>query len=281
MPFQSSDAFRLFYASVTRRQRYVHEDHVRQFLDAVRETSVSRISVVPKDFPLWRAQRGSTYRWEHPGESYAVEIPAAYEPERMKPTASYATDGRVNPHGIAYLYLAMERDTACAEVRPWVGAYISLGCFRTNREMRLIDCTSDQRKFPFKAFNAGMTDTIPWSPEEYEGVVWGEIGAAMSEPVAPEDSRLDYVPTQILAEALLGTGVDGIVYRSKLVENGINIALFNVDDARLYSCQLMEATKVKFTFDESDNAYFIKSELDTDAAKRRDPENQRDEEPKQ
>ena len=91
----------------------------------------------------------------------------------------------------------------------------------------------------------------------------------MSEPVATEDSRLDYVPTQILAEALLGTGVDGIVYRSKQVENGINIALFNVDDARLHSCQLMEAAEVRFTFRESDNAYFVKSELDADAAKAR------------
>jgi hypothetical protein len=219
-----------------------------------------------KDYPLWRAQLGYELEWDHPGAPYAEEVPAAYGPKRMKPTPSYAKDGRINPHGIAYLYLATDRDTACAEVRPWLGAYISVGFFSTNREIRLVDCTSDQRRFPFRAFTT--SGAIPWPPEEYEGVVWGEIGAAMTLPIAPVDSRLGYIPTQIIAEAILETGVDGIAYKSQLVDEGVNIALFNLEDATLHSCQLMEAAQVRFKFDESDNPYYVRA--------KKDPPNTRD-----
>lgn len=54
----------------------------------------------------------------------------------------------------------------------------------------------------------------------------------MTLSVAPEDSRFEYIPTQIIAEALLETGVDGIAYKSQLVDEGVNISLFHLDDAR-------------------------------------------------
>jgi len=80
----------------------------------------------------------------------------------------------------------------------------------------------------------------------------------MSKPVTPEDSSLSYVPTQIIAEFLRHHGADGIAYRSLLVEGGVNIATFDIKDADLAACGLMEATAIQFTFEQCDNAYFIK-----------------------
>ena len=183
-----------------------------------------------------------------------MKIPSAFLVERMKPNPEKfrVPDGRVNPSGIACLYLATDVNTACAEVRPWLGSYISLGQFQTNRDLRIIDCTSDEKKsLPFKSLVAVDVDDpviVPWEPHEYESVVWGDIGYGMSKPVAREDSSLSYVPTQIIAESLRRNGADGIKYRSLLAEGGANVALFDLKDADFIKGGLMETKVIKFTF---------------------------------
>jgi RES domain-containing protein len=42
----------------------------------------------------------------------------------MKPIPKWQGEGRANPRGIPVLYLATHRETALAEVRPWIGAVI-------------------------------------------------------------------------------------------------------------------------------------------------------------
>jgi len=49
--------------------------------------------------------------------------------------------------------------------------------------------------------------------------------------VTRDDPKLDYVPTQILAETFRRRGFDGILYRSLLDGSGLNVALFDVDSA--------------------------------------------------
>lgn len=258
MPFKSSDAYRHYARSVLHNLRYMHEESVRDFLRTVQETSATRTRTLSAGTILWRAQRGHTYRLDNQGQPDEIEIPSAFAPERMKPLPEKVTDGRVNPRGIAYLYLALDEETACAEVRPWLGSCVSLGQFQTKRDLRLIDCTSDKKKRPFKAIDAFAAGLVPWEPDDYESVVWGEIGHVMSKPVSPEDSGLSYVPTQIIAESLRHHGADGIAYKSLLAEGGVNFAIFDIKDADLISCVLIETTGVKFAFSQCDNPYFIK-----------------------
>lgn len=257
MPFCSSDAYRHYERSVLHNLRYMHEEIARDFLREVHETSKSRIQTLPVRTVLWRAQQGHTYRLQNEGQPDELEIECAFDPPRMKPIPDKVTDGRVNPRGIAYLYLATDRNTACAEVRPWLKSYVSLGQFQTKRDLRIVDCTSDKKKWSFKGFNAVDVAIIPWEPNEYESVVWGDIGYAMSKPVTPEDSSLSYVPTQIIAESLRHHGADGIAYRSLLAEAGVNIALFDTNDADLVACGLMETSAIQYTFKECDNPYFV------------------------
>jgi hypothetical protein len=254
MPFRSWDAYHYYKRSVLQHLRYMHEESVTDFLRAVQETSVSRTRTVPAGTVLWRAQRDHEYRLENKGQPNEMEIPCPCKPQRMKPCPEKVADGRVNPRGIAYLYLARKQNTACAEVRPWLGSYISLGKFQTKRGLRIIDCTLDEKKrMPFKAFNAVDLENpivIPWGPDDYESVVWGDIGYAMSKPVTPEDSSLSYVPTQIIAESLRHHGADGIEYRSLLAQGEVNIALFEIDDAELvdHGLVLVETTAIQCTF---------------------------------
>src|SRR3546814_9987253 len=68
-------------------------------------------------------------------------------PERMRPLADRATEGRANPKGIPMLYLCSSKDAAMSEVRPWLGSMVSLGHFEIRSEERRVgkECVSTCR----------------------------------------------------------------------------------------------------------------------------------------
>ena len=52
----------------------------------------------------------------------------------------------------------------------------------------------------------------------------------------------DYVPTQVIAELYKSEGYDGIAYKRAFGDDGYNIAVFNLDDARVKSCVLHDGS---------------------------------------
>ena len=164
----------------------------------------------------------------------------AHPPSRMVPTAEHSTDGRVSPRGILCLYLASNMKTALAEVRPWVGAYVSLAQFKLVRRCKVVDCRS----------------TTGGKLDKDQAKIWSDIASAFSKPVSPEEPHLGYVPTQILAETFRSEGFDGILYDS-LLSKGTNIALFDTASGELMNCGLHKVRTVSFEFELSDNPYFM------------------------
>jgi hypothetical protein len=150
------------------------------------------VEAVPAGSPIWRAQRSHRWRKEEIGEGLYEELPFQYCPQRMKPRANRALEGRSNPKGIPYLYVATEQETAIAEVRPWVGALVSAAHLESTRELRLLNCTSDDHR-------TMIYFAEPDAPER-ERAVWKDIDRAFSRPVSVQDDTADYAPTQILAE---------------------------------------------------------------------------------
>ena len=132
MTFSSPNAFRDFDRSVRRKLRYVREAAQEEFLTDVIASSDARTVVLKAGYILWRAQLGHDWR-EIQQETESFEVPAAHPPARMKPVPEKATDGRVNPRGIACLYLATKKDTAVLEVRPLIGSYVSVAQFKVMR----------------------------------------------------------------------------------------------------------------------------------------------------
>lgn len=249
--FPSKDGYHRFQQSVRHKARYVHDDDVRGFLSTLLETSKSRSKTLEKGEFLWRAQRGCEWRVEYAGTEAEQEVPCGLSPDRMKPKAECVGDGRVNPRGIPVLYLASNSATAVAEVRPWVGSYVSLAQFKVMRNCDVIDCSMDKTRSWQFVFLEGEPD-----PEKREQAVWGDLSHALSRPVTPEEPSTEYVPTQIIAEAFRAHGYEGIVYGS-LLGNGLNLALFDIEAAELINCGLQEVTRVAYTFDQADNPYFI------------------------
>jgi hypothetical protein len=132
------------------------------------------------------------------------------------------------------LYLATDKKTAVLEIRPFIGSYVSVYRFKVLRDIKLLNCSADQ-------YSRTIGDLIneSWSPQKIEKKVWSDINRAFSKPADRGDDSVDYVPTQILAEAFKSEGFGGIEYKSSYGEKGVNIVLFNISwadpmEPRLY-----------------------------------------------
>jgi RES domain-containing protein len=148
-----------------------------------------------------------------------------YDPNEMgAPPKDMASDGRANPFGISYLYLADRIGTAIAEVKPAKGALIAVCRFRGLKdEYRLIDLTDP------KNFASPFRSTTSVAELRASQAFLIALGEELSVPTQPHRATLDYLASQYLCELIKVTGYDGVVYRSSVSE-GQNFAFFSPDD---------------------------------------------------
>jgi hypothetical protein len=252
--FSTYKAFQNFRQHVLRQSRYIHDEASRSFLETLLATSEKRHQVVQEGRIFWRAQRG--HGWE-PVQEIDDEVPAPHPQDRMRPLSYQAQEGRVNPKGIPYLYLATDKETAMAEVRPTVGDYVSVGQFKTLKPLTLVDCSiGHDSALPFYIDFENLRFYEPDTAER-EKAVWNDIDRAFSQPVTVSDSSADYAPTQIISELFRREGLDGIVYRSHLGKS-YNITLFDIGAADIVNCFLFQVQSVEYEFKETANPYFVR-----------------------
>jgi len=238
-----------FERFVKGKNRYFRNNDTEDFLKTILATSRNRKKDLPKDRYLWRAQLGHGWEPLYDGDNHVDDIPGPYPRKRMKPLPREASEGRANPKGIPYLYLSTDKETAMSEVRPWLGSLISIGQFKTIKDMLLINCCSqqDRRTIYLKEPKA----------DKKEEAVWSDISKAFSRPMTISDKTADYVPTQIIAEFFKQNGFDGIMYKSML-GTGVNVVLFDIDTGKLVYCNLFEASKLSFAFKQAGSPYIVK-----------------------
>lgn len=251
--FKSWRSYYSFERYVKRKGRFFFDFETKNFLDNILETASKRDDKLSKGNFLWRSQIGHDWEPFYEDKTYIDDVPCPFKAERMKPQKYCATEGRANPKGIPYLYLAKDRDTALAEARPWVGSLISIGQFTLLKDVKLINCT------------IGNGESLLFldepSSEKKEDAVWTHIDKAFAKPVDKIENNAEYVPTQVLAEFFKNNGYDGIVYGSSLGD-GHNIVLFDIDIADIVNCTLFEARKINFEFTQSTSTYFQKKYYD-------------------
>ena len=247
--FDSWQSYWKFERTVRTQNRYFRDPEIEKFLQTIIETIGDRKRELPINKYLWRAQLGHDLMPYYQDDEYIDDIPAPYPPERMSPLMYEAAEGRANPKGIPHLYTATTKETAMAEVRPWLGSLVSIAQFKTKKNMVLIDCSVHHGRTPLYLDEP--------NPIEREKAVWTHIDNAFSKPMTNNDRVADYVPTQIIAELFKCNGFDGIAYKSMLGE-GYNIALFDVESAKLVNCNLFDLKNISFSFEQAANPYFIK-----------------------
>ena len=247
--FPSWRSFRDFQREAARERRYIRTAAATRFLEILARQAHGRVAAIPAGRTFCRAQVAHSDRYE---EMIDDELPDAALPDRMKPLADRATEGRVNPRGIPCLYLANNEHTAVAEVRPWIGSLVTLGYFETCRDLRVVDCTRDMSRT--RLFLKGEPEAA-----ERNAAVWSDLGYAFREPATRDDSFAEYAATQIVAELFRTEGFDGVAYRSAFGEDGLTIALFDLEAARLVSAGLHEVRDITFAFEQTANPYFVQA----------------------
>ena len=244
--WQGWESYRQFADSVKSKQRFVRSASADDFLSVVRDTCRSREEVISADKIFWRARLGSdTREVEHEDGDITVkyEEDVPFSALDMKPIPNWQGEGRAHPRGIPCLYLGTTRETVMAEVRPWIGATISVSRFKLNRDVRVILCSKyHDRNSVLKVFGSGLT--------REEGI-WIAIDQAFATPVSRDDEARQYIPTQIIAELFKSAGYDGIVYKSLLIKDGFNLALFDLDAATAVDGQLYSANSINPEFSET------------------------------
>jgi len=238
------ESYNAFAESVKNDLRFVRSKSAEQFLGEVRASCSSRKMSIPKDRAFWRARLGcecEEITEHHPDITVVFPEERPFGRDGMKPIPNWQGEGRANPRGIPALYLGTTRDTALAEVRPWIGAVISAAQLVTERELNVIDCSKYHAR-------DSILDIFDDHTKSREDGIWVAIDRAFATPVNKEDEARDYIPTQVLAELFKAEGYDGLFYKSLLSDDGFNITLFNLNDAKVIDCGLFRLDSIDFKF---------------------------------
>ncbi len=123
--------------------------------------------------------------------------------------------GRLNRTGVAFLYLASDVETACAEVRPHPSHVLSIGAYRSLRPLKVANLDTDIAAFAANDHELSLYDFV------YSADV------AVSLTVLPEEAAR-YSITQLIAEVLRQRGFDGVAFKSSVGE-GQNLCVFKPD----------------------------------------------------
>jgi len=132
-----------------------------------------------------------------------------------------ANEGRMNPRGKSYFYVAEDKDTPLAEIRATNGDHVLIGEFKTKKTLNVIDWT-------YPTIAKRLYDIFE---EEYNphAAIYRDFLSCFANEVTKiqneKDNKLMYIPTQLIAEYVRMCGYDGIRYGSS-VGRGDNIVLF-------------------------------------------------------
>jgi RES domain-containing protein len=213
--------------------RYMIDDEGRKILSRIVALASANQFVLSRSETLHRTQLGCKY--ERPiGAFHFGESP--FDEQRMLPLRDRAREGRLNPKGIPYLYLADNAETAVAEARPSTEQRITLGEFRPVRELRIA------------AF--GSKD---WRPDAESPITQNLaelVASSFSRPVQNSDDQSEYAVTQLIAESLKDAGFCGVYYPSS-VSNGGNYALFDLDSVQMIQAKVVVVSRVTYEFDDA------------------------------
>jgi hypothetical protein len=147
-----------------------------------------------------------------------------YYEELLAPAPKHLTkENRLSPRGISYMYLSETINTALAECRAVIGDIALIGTFKPAKRLKLFDLSRGriQNNIFDKNFNSRLVC--------YSSLL-EKISLEISKPVRENDDELIYIPSQVFAEYIRGTGFDGIIFKSSLT-NKKNYVLFYGNDS--------------------------------------------------
>ncbi len=169
------------------------------------------------------------------------------DPENMSaPPPEKATAGRANPVGIPFLYLASDRDTAVAELRPWRGQELSIAEFTLTASVRVADLTREVKMGSPFDYGEGVEVSLYHIRDQYR--ILRHLGQVLSIPIDPTKADIEYIPTQYLTEVIRAAGYGGMIFQSSLGP-GKNLVLFSPDQAKVGNTLYFNVERISYVMD--------------------------------
>ncbi|MBC8342548.1 MAG: RES family NAD+ phosphorylase [Bacteroidetes bacterium] len=160
--------------------------------------------------------------------------------QMSNPPKNLVSNGRANPIGIPYLYLASSVDTAISEIRGNKGEIVTVAEFIMNKDLELADLRDPKNTIsPFELNEENELELI------YKNIPFLTLlGNELSKPIIPREANLEYLPSQYLCELLKNIGFHGIIYKSSIA-GGNNYVIFNSNKLKAigtYQYQITDIT---------------------------------------
>lgn len=175
---------------------------------------------------------------------YRARINSSEKPYKIsemgKPDKNIATNGRANPIGIPYLYVASTIETTIAEIRGHKGEVVTIAEFQIIDKLELADLRDPKNTIsPFELNGENGLGLI------YKNMPFLTLlGKELSKPIIPREANLEYLSSQYLCELIKQIGFHGIIYKSS-VSGGNNYVIFNDEKLKPVKTYQYQITDVK------------------------------------
>ena len=212
------------------------DDNLEKIFNLLNKSLLLTEEILSENTEFYRARKGCKKE-----NNNLIDRFSPYE--KMGSPPKYKTkSGRANPPGISFIYLATDKETALSEVRPWKGAKVSIAKFILNIDLKVIDLTDINIGSPFQ-YKGDLKEEIE------KRYLLQKLDCKLKEPINPDHSDIEYVPTQFITEFIRSENYDGIIYDSAMGP-GKNIVLFNDVNVDKDSTNLFEVKNISYGFDE-------------------------------
>jgi len=159
--------------------------------------------------------------------------------EMKKPPPAKALNGRANPLGVPYLYVASTTETSIAEIRGHKGESVTVLEFSAKRNLELFDLREPKNTIsPFE-----WIDEIGFIYTHMPYLAL--LGNELSKPIIPSKANLEYLSSQYLCEMIKQIGYHGIIYKSS-VADGNNYVIFADNKLSAGLTRQYRITEMKF-----------------------------------
>jgi hypothetical protein len=149
--------------------------------------------------------------------------------------------GRINPEGMSVLYLASESETALNEIRANAFDYVTIGEFKVNRAIRVVNLSGMAAISPF--IYGSDNDIVQYAVNRK---VFQDISVEIAKPLRRSDNPLEYLPTQYIADFIKNQNYDGVEYASTIRADGYNLAIFNESLFECIKISVVEVTELRY-----------------------------------
>ena len=161
----------------------------------------------------------------HFGLCICLSILKFPEVELGKAPKEVVKNNRFSPIGISYGYFSFDEKTSIYEVRAEFNKEVAIGIFELKEELSLVDF---RKKYSLSSELYEKKDMNPFDEQNFNILLTDIYGfiTDISKPINENDTLLEYVPTQIMAEYIWSLGYDGFIFDSSQNKGGENLVLF-------------------------------------------------------